>query len=52
MPTVKIEGGAKSALDPHRLTTIKPYIADDLTSINFAINNIVTINPELPFGIK
>jgi len=25
-PIVKIEGGAKSALDPHQSTTIRPYI--------------------------
>lgn len=24
---VKIEGGAKSALDPHQATTIKPYVS-------------------------
>ena len=29
---VKIEAGAKSALDPHVLTTVRPYAADDVAA--------------------
>ena len=42
---VKIEGGAKSALDPHRLTSVRPYIADDTPQLDLAVGNITTIDP-------
>ena len=51
-PIVKIEGGAKSALDPHRLVNIQPYIAEDMLDINFSIQNIVTIDAERTFWDK
>ncbi len=51
-PTVKIEAGAKSALDPHRQTIIKPYIADEITGANLAVENIVTIDAERTFWDK
>lgn len=51
-PTVKIEAGAKSALDPHRQTIIKPYVADEMTSINLEVHNIVTIDAERTFWDK
>lgn len=31
-PTIKIEAGARSALEPHRYVTLSPYIADDIDS--------------------
>lgn len=49
---VKIEAGAKSALDPHRITTIRPYVEQDLPNINLAVSNIVTINAERTFWDK
>lgn len=52
LPTVKIECGAKSALDPHQFMTIKPYIADDIPGISLVVNNVVTINPERTFWDK
>ena len=51
-PTVKIEGGAKSALDPHKLTTIFPYIAHEMKSENFDVPNIITIDAERTFWDK
>lgn len=45
-PTVKIEGGAKSALDPHRVVTVQPYLADEIPNSNLFVHNIVTIDPE------
>jgi predicted nucleotidyltransferase component of viral defense system len=51
-PTVKIEAGAKSALDPHQLITLKPYVADDLPSTELFVKNIVTIEPERTFWDK
>lgn len=51
-PSVKIEGGAKSALDPHQLTSIKPYIAEDTGFDSFTISNITTIDAERTFWDK
>jgi hypothetical protein len=51
-PTVKIEGGAKSALDPHQFTTIRPYIAEEMKDKNFDISNVITINAERTFWDK
>ncbi|MCX8567028.1 MAG: hypothetical protein ON057_001755 [Glomeribacter sp. 1016415] len=51
-PTIKIEAGAKSALDPHYQAIIKPYIADEMTMVNLAVKNIVTIDAERTFWDK
>jgi hypothetical protein len=49
-PFVKIESGAKSALDPHAPRTIIPYVATELPQgDNFKIVDVTTINPELTF---
>lgn len=45
-PVVKIEAGAKSALDPHCQTTIAPYIAKEIPDVNLTVKNITTIDPE------
>lgn len=49
---VKIEAGAKSALDPHRFTTIKPYIDQDVSNMDLTVSNIVTIDAERTFWDK
>jgi hypothetical protein len=36
-PAIKIESGAKSALDPHRVTIVRPYVSE-LASPGFARN--------------
>lgn len=51
-PTVKIEAGAKSALDPHRTTTVTPYLAEDVPNLLLAVNNVVTIDAERTFWDK
>ena len=43
---VKIEAGAKSALDPHVAVPVRPYVADDLPSLDLTVNNIITVKPE------
>jgi len=43
---VKIESGARSALDPHADRTVSPFIAGDLPNWPFSVPNITTINPE------
>jgi hypothetical protein len=49
-PAVKIEGGAKSALDPNEPKTISPYVADDFAgSGNLAVADVTTIQPDRTF---
>ena len=49
---VKIESGAKSALDPHAMATIKPYVADDLPDLDLRVPNVTTVQPERTFWDK
>lgn len=50
--TVKIEAGAKSALDPHRFTEVKPYVSNDMLDLNLIVPNIITIDAERTFWDK
>lgn len=45
-PRVKIEGGARSALDPHDIHSVIPYIQKDLEDFDFNVPNLVTIAAE------
>ena len=49
---IKIESGAKSALDPHAPVVLKPYIADDLPSLDLAVGNVTTVAPSRTFWDK
>jgi hypothetical protein len=49
---IKIESGAKSALDPHAPVVVKPYIADDLPNLNWAVGNVTTVDPSRTFWDK
>ncbi len=51
-PTVKIEAGAKSALDPHRDVAVKPYLCDDLPGMDLVVPHVVTIDAERTFWDK
>lgn len=51
-PAVRIESGAKSALDPNRQTTIQPYISEDAPDLNFSIQNVTTIEAGRTFWDK
>jgi len=51
-PAIKIESGAKSALDPNQPVSIRPYVADDLPGIDLAVNNITTVVAERTFWDK
>jgi Nucleotidyl transferase AbiEii toxin, Type IV TA system len=42
-PAIKIESGAKSALDPNNAQTISPYVADDVPALKLAVPNVVTV---------
>ena len=49
---VKIESGAKSALEPHAPIVVKPYIADDLLSLDLTVANVTTVDPSRTFWDK
>jgi hypothetical protein len=49
---IKIESGAKSALDPNSPLTIRPYIADDLLRLDLTVGNVTTVDPSRTFWDK
>ena len=51
-PAVRIESGAKSALDPNHPKEIRPYIAQDVAGLELAVPNVTTINAERTFWDK
>jgi hypothetical protein len=51
-PAVRIESGAKSALDPHRSTQIRPYVADEATNFDLDVTGVTTIEPGRTFWDK
>ncbi len=51
-PAVKIECGAKSALDPNRSQAIRPYVAEDVPALDLTVLNIVTVDAERTFWDK
>ncbi|MEM8832167.1 MAG: nucleotidyl transferase AbiEii/AbiGii toxin family protein [Cyanobacteria bacterium P01_G01_bin.19] len=51
-PRVKLEGGARSALDPHENRTIEAYIAEVLSEWDFSVANVTTIDPQRTFWDK
>ncbi len=51
-PRVKIEAGARSALEPSVIRAVAPYIADDLPDRSFGVDNVATIAPERTYWEK
>ena len=51
-PAVRIEAGAKSALDPHRPVTIRPYIARDIPGLDLTTEGVTTIDATRTFWDK
>jgi hypothetical protein len=51
-PVVRIESGAKSAIDPHRLTSIAPYIAEDVPNLDLIVTGVTTLAPARTFWDK
>jgi hypothetical protein len=50
--TVKIEAGAKSALDPHAATSVVPYVAGELPDLALRVAGITTVDPRRTFWDK
>ena len=51
-PKVKLEGGGRSAVDPHQAHNIKPLIANTLPDWNFSVANVITIDAQRTFWDK
>jgi hypothetical protein len=49
---IKIESGAKSALDPHAPVIVRPYIANDLPNLDLAVRNVTTVDASRTFWDK
>jgi hypothetical protein len=49
---IKIESGAKSALDPNREVPIKPYVDDDLPALDLTVPAVRTVEPGRTFWDK
>jgi len=49
---IKIESGAKSALDPHAPVTVRPLVADDLAGRDLSVHNVTTVDPSRTFWDK
>lgn len=51
-PAVRIECGAKSALDPHEETTVRPYVAEETDELNISVPGVTTIEAVRSFWDK
>ena len=51
-PAVRIECGAKSALEPHRPAAIRPYAAEEATGLDLAVGGVTVIDAARTFWDK
>lgn len=51
-PAVRIESGAKSALDPNGPVTILPYISEETNGLDLAVGDVTTIEATRTFWDK
>ena len=51
-PSVRIESGARSALDPHRSVTIQPYINEDAAGLDLSTGGVTAIDAARTFWDK
>lgn len=51
-PAVRIESGAKSALDPNRPVAIRPYISEETEGLDLTIASVTTIEATRTFWDK
>lgn len=49
---VKIESGAKSALDPNAVRTIRPYVDDYAPDLDLSVAGVTVVDPERTFWDK
>ncbi len=51
-PAVRIESGAKSALDPNRPITIRPYVSEEISGLDLTVVGVTTIDATRTFWDK
>ena len=51
-PSVRIESGAKSALDPNVLAEVEPYVAVEVAAPELRVRSVTTIEPRRTFWDK
>lgn len=51
-PAVRIESGAKSALDPNRPVTIRPYVSEEIGGLDLTVAGVTTIYATRTFWDK
>lgn len=51
-PAIRLESGAKSALDPHGPLTISPYVAGEAAGVDLAVPDVTTIEATRTFWDK
>ncbi len=51
-PAVKIESGAKSALDPHHIVSVRPYVGEETPGLDLTVGNITAVDAERSFWDK
>lgn len=51
-PVVRIEAGAKSALDPHRSVAIRPYVSEEVDGVDLIVSEVATIEAVRTFWDK
>ncbi len=49
---IRIESGAKSALDPNKPAIVHPYIAEDIPEFDLSVPEVITIEAERTFWDK
>jgi hypothetical protein len=51
-PVVRIESGAKSALDPNAVRTLAPYVDQEAVGLDLKVGNVIVVDPERTFWDK
>lgn len=51
-PIVRIESGAKSALDPNTVRTLAPYVDQEAVGLDLGVGNVTVVDPERTFWDK
>lgn len=51
-PAVRIESGAKSALDPNHPVTIRPYVSEEISGLDLTVAGVTTIDATRTFWDK
>jgi hypothetical protein len=51
-PAVRIESGAKSALDPNRRVDIRPYISEEVTALDLTVSDVTAVEATRTFWDK